>query len=117
MATANELRQMTQEELSRMAEETRQTVFNLQLKHKTGHLENTSEMGRSRKELARLLTLLREGQLGLARKVHAEAAKPARAAAAGEAAGSEDEKGAKKKGAAKAAAKAPKAAKPKKAAK
>ncbi|HUB07350.1 MAG TPA: 50S ribosomal protein L29 [Myxococcales bacterium] len=116
MATANELRQMTQEELSRMAEETRQTVFNLQLKHKTGHLENTSEMGRSRKELARLLTLLREGQLGLARKVHAEAAKPARAAA-GEAGSSDDEKGAKKKGAAKAAAKAPKAAKPKKAAK
>ncbi len=114
MATANELRQMTRDELSRMAEEARQNLFNLNLKHRTGHLENTAEIGHSRKDLARLMTVIRESDLGIARQVHAEAAKAPKAEAAGTEEGAE--KGAKKKGAAK-AAKAPKAAKAKKAAK
>ncbi|MHB8418717.1 MAG: 50S ribosomal protein L29 [Myxococcales bacterium] len=116
MATANELRQMNKEELSRMAEETRQAIFNLHLKHRTGHLENTAEIGRSRRELARLMTLLREGDLGIARKVHTEAAKHVEGAAAASA-GSESEKPAKKKPGAAAKAKTPKTPKAKKAAK
>ncbi len=101
MATANELRQMNQEELSRMAEETRQNLFNLKLKHRTGHLENTSEIGRSRKELARLLTLVRESALGLKRAVKTEAPKKAKETAK---AAATQEEAPKKKAAAKAPA-------------
>ena len=69
MATANELRQMTGEELARMAGDMRQSLFDMRLKHRTGHLENTAELSKSRRELARLETLIHEGKLGLARKV------------------------------------------------
>jgi len=109
MATANELRQMNSEELGRMAGETRQNIFNMQLKHRTGHLENTAELGKARRELARLQTLIRETQLGLARAIKAEGANKGQARAAAEAAGEPPKKAAK-------AAKAP-AAKAKKAAK
>ncbi len=71
MATGSELRQMTGEELARMAFELRHTVVNLRLKHRTGHLENTAELARTRRELARVLTLVREGELGLKRAVKA----------------------------------------------
>jgi large subunit ribosomal protein L29 len=80
MATANELRQMNSEELGRMAGETRQNLFNMRIKHSTGHLENTAEMGKSRRELARLQTLIRETELGIKREVKAETAKHARGA-------------------------------------
>lgn len=74
MATANELRQMTNEELSRMLGDVRQGRFNMKIKHRTGHLENTSELAKSRREIARLETLLHEGKLGLQRNIGAKAA-------------------------------------------
>jgi large subunit ribosomal protein L29 len=74
MATANELRQMNSEELGRMAGEVAQNIFNMRIKHRTGHLENTAEIGKSRRELARLNTLLRETELGLEREVHKDKA-------------------------------------------
>ena len=71
MATGNELRQMTGEELVRMSGELRSTLVNLRLKHRTGHLENSAEIAKSRRELARVLTLIREGALGIQRQVKA----------------------------------------------
>ncbi|MGO9921210.1 MAG: 50S ribosomal protein L29 [Isosphaeraceae bacterium] len=80
MATANELRQMNSEELGRMIGEVQQNIFNMRIKHRTGHLENTAELGKSRHELARLQTLIRETQLGIKRVVKAETGKEARSA-------------------------------------
>lgn len=110
MATANELRQMNSEELGRMAGETRQNLFNMQLKHRTGHLENTAELGKARRELARLQTLIRETQLGIQRAIKAEPAKA-------QAKGRPGTEGAAVEAKKKAKAPAEKAAKPKKAAK
>jgi large subunit ribosomal protein L29 len=82
MTTANDLRQMTSEELGRNAAELRENLFHLKLKLRTGQLEKTSEFGRVRRELARIATLQREMALGIARAVqatthHAEGEAPA----------------------------------------
>ena len=71
MSTANDLRQMTTEELGRNASELRDNLFHLRLKLRTGQLEKTSEFGRVRRELARIATLQREKDLGIERVVHA----------------------------------------------
>jgi len=65
MATANELREMKPEELDRMLTEQREALFNLRLKLRTGHLENTASLGAARREIARLTTVLHEAQLGI----------------------------------------------------
>lgn len=62
MATANEIRALSVEELERQADEMRQNLFNLKLKHRTGGLESTAEIPKNRKHLARILTVLREKQ-------------------------------------------------------
>jgi len=67
MVTANDLRQMTPEEIARLTQEQRETHFNLGLKLHTGHLENSALIPKSRSDLARLLTVQRETGLGIAR--------------------------------------------------
>jgi ribosomal protein L29 len=67
MTTANDLRQMTPEELARLAQEQREGHFNLSLKLRTGHLENTALLAKSRRDLARLLTVQGEVRLGIGR--------------------------------------------------
>jgi len=81
MATANELREMKPEELGRMLAEQREALFNLRLKLRTGHLENTASLGTARREIARLNTILHEAQLGIDHPVKATGAEaaPARA--------------------------------------
>ena len=82
MATANELREMKPEELDRMLTEQREALFNLRLKLRTGHLENTSSLGAARREIARLTTVLHEAQLGIVHDVKAAPGTPEHAAAA-----------------------------------
>jgi large subunit ribosomal protein L29 len=101
MSTANDLRQMTTEELGRNATELRETLFHLRLKLRTGQLEQTSEFGRVRRELARIATLQREMALGIVRAVHAGTH-----AAEGQSAAAKSEPKAKKKAAPKGKAKA-----------
>lgn len=62
MATTEELRQLTQEDLNRRAAELRETLFKDQLKLRTGTLENPSERTTHKRELARILTVLTEKQ-------------------------------------------------------
>jgi large subunit ribosomal protein L29 len=61
MATpTKELRELTSEDLDRRAIELQDTLFQDQLKRRTGSLENPSERTDHRRELARILTLLGE---------------------------------------------------------
>jgi large subunit ribosomal protein L29 len=76
MSTANELRQLKAEELSGRAAELKQQLFGLQAKHSTGVLDSTAELGATRRQIARCLTVKREQELGLARLAK-ETAKPA----------------------------------------
>lgn len=58
MATAKELGELTVEDLQRRAEELRQTLFQDQLKLRTGTLDNPNERTQHRRDLARILTVL-----------------------------------------------------------
>jgi large subunit ribosomal protein L29 len=78
MSTANELRQLKAEELSGRAAELKQQLFGLKAKHSTGVLDSTAELGATRRQVARCLTVKREQELGLKRL----AKEPARPAAA-----------------------------------
>ena len=57
---ANPLRDMTREELLQKLDELRGALFNLRFQHKTGQLENTAQLGKTRRSIARALTILRE---------------------------------------------------------
>lgn len=62
MATAKELQELNIEDLQRRAEELRGTLFQDQLKLKTGALDNPSERTTHRRDLARVLTVLTDKQ-------------------------------------------------------
>ncbi len=76
MSTANELRELKAEELVGRAAELKQQLFGLQAKHSTGVLDSTAELGATRRQIARCLTVKREQELGLKRQAR-EPAKPA----------------------------------------
>lgn len=60
MATAKEMRQLSAEELAKRVNELREALFNQRIKHRTGTLESSAEIGKNRRELARVLTILGE---------------------------------------------------------
>ncbi len=57
---AEELRDLDVEGLENKAKELNQELFNLRFQLHTGHLENNSRIGAVRKDIARVLTVLRE---------------------------------------------------------
>jgi large subunit ribosomal protein L29 len=60
MATAKELRDLTVDDLNRRATELRDTLFQDQLKLRTGALDNPAERTVHKRDLARVLTVLTE---------------------------------------------------------
>ncbi len=55
-----ELRDMTERELREHIASARRELFGLRFQHATGELDNTSGLGRSKKEIARALTIAQE---------------------------------------------------------
>jgi large subunit ribosomal protein L29 len=55
---ASEIREMSPEELVSRLNDARQELFNLRFQHATGQLENTSRLGRMKKDIARIKTVL-----------------------------------------------------------
>lgn len=62
MATAKELHDLTADDLRRRAEELRETIFQDQLKLRTGALDNPAQRTQHRRDLARVLTVLTQKQ-------------------------------------------------------
>jgi len=58
MATAKELKELSADDLKRRAAELRETLFQDQLKMRTGSLDSPSERTNHRRDLARVLTVL-----------------------------------------------------------
>ncbi len=56
----NELRKLGVAELTAKLAEKRKELFDLRFSHKTAQLEKTSSLSASRKEIARILTILKE---------------------------------------------------------
>jgi large subunit ribosomal protein L29 len=63
MATVNELRELKKEELLARAGELKQTIFELKNKASTGVLDSTAELTKTRREVARCLTVARAKDL------------------------------------------------------
>ncbi|NGP06065.1 50S ribosomal protein L29 [Rhodococcus sp. 14C212] len=63
---ATELRELTEEELVTKLRETKEELFNLRFQMATGQLDNNRRLRVVRNEIARIYTVLRERELGLA---------------------------------------------------
>lgn len=59
---AAELKELSVEELSRKANEMRENLFNLKIRHKAGTLTSSADLGKTKRELARVLTVLTQKQ-------------------------------------------------------
>ncbi|GLI36074.1 50S ribosomal protein L29 [Desulforhabdus amnigena] len=57
---ASSLRDMTKDELLQKLAELREALFNLKFQHVTGQLENTAQLPKTRRNIAQILTVLRE---------------------------------------------------------
>ncbi len=60
---ASELRDLDDRELAKRLGELRKDLFGLRFSNATGELDNTSGLGRARRDLARALTIAREREL------------------------------------------------------
>ena len=58
--SAKELRGLSVDELGDREKELRQELLNLRFQKATGEIGNTSRIGKAKRELARVLTVLRE---------------------------------------------------------
>ena len=65
MAKAQDLRDMTTEELDEQLAERRQELFNLRFQAATGAVENTARLKHAKREIARILTIRHEREAGL----------------------------------------------------
>jgi len=57
---ASLLREMTKEELLQKLKGLREALFNLKFQHATGQLENHAQLDKTRKDIARVLTVLKD---------------------------------------------------------
>lgn len=57
---ANELREKSIEDLRELNDERRRELFDLRFKHYTGQLLDTASLKKTRREIARIETVLRE---------------------------------------------------------
>ena len=63
--TAEELRQLSDEELAGKVREMKEELFNLRFQAATGQLETHGRLSAVRKEIARVYTIIRERELGI----------------------------------------------------
>jgi large subunit ribosomal protein L29 len=66
MATVKELRELNTKDLLARAAELKQTLFDLKNKHSTGVLDSTADLGKTKREIARILGVAREKELAAA---------------------------------------------------
>ncbi len=72
MATVKELRELEPKELRARAIELAQTLFELKNKHSTGVLDSTADLGKTKREIARILTVAREKERAAAAQAKAK---------------------------------------------
>jgi large subunit ribosomal protein L29 len=60
---ANEMRELSLDELERKLLDLKQELFNLRFQHASGQLENPRKLGQTRKTIARAKTIIRQTQL------------------------------------------------------
>ncbi len=63
--TANELRSKSSEELASDLQDFKDTAFNIKFRRILGQLEDTSQLQKVKKDIARIHTILRQRELGI----------------------------------------------------
>lgn len=66
MANKNQLAELSMGELIEELQATKQEALNLRFRNATGQLENTAEIGKVRKQVARINTLIRSKEIAAA---------------------------------------------------
>ena len=61
---ASELREMTLEELANMELDLKRKLFNLRFQLASGELDNSAEIQKTRKDIARVMTIVAERKSG-----------------------------------------------------
>jgi large subunit ribosomal protein L29 len=64
----SEIRELTNEEITKKIDECKEELFNLRFSQATGNLEKPSRIKELRKLVARMKTILRERELGMEEK-------------------------------------------------
>ena len=64
----SEIRELTNEEITKKIEEYKEELFNLRLSQATGNLEKPTRIHELRKLVARMKTILKERELGMEEK-------------------------------------------------
>ncbi len=57
---ASEIRELSDEELLQRLKDLREAKFNLTFQHATGRLENTAQLKKTRRDIARVETVIRQ---------------------------------------------------------
>jgi len=68
MMTATELRELPDDELRQKLDESKEELFNLRFQVVTGQLDNPRRIKEVKREIARVLTVLRERDIAAARE-------------------------------------------------
>jgi large subunit ribosomal protein L29 len=61
---ANEIRDLSEQELGAKLQNLVETLFNLRFQHKTAQLENTNRLKMVRRDIARIQTIQRQRNIG-----------------------------------------------------
>lgn len=56
----SEIRELSLEEMQTKASDLRQELFNLNFQHETGQLENSQKLKQTKRDIARLKTIIKE---------------------------------------------------------
>ncbi len=62
-----EIRNLTTEELNKVLEEKKRTLMNLRFQNELGELRDTSLVSKTKRDIARIKTIIRERELGVRR--------------------------------------------------
>jgi large subunit ribosomal protein L29 len=72
MLKANDLRILDEDELEDKLRELKETLFNLRFQHATGQLDNPMRIKETRRDIARVCTVMTEREFGIYREALAE---------------------------------------------
>ena len=61
---ASEIRVLSVEEMVRKGDDLKQELFNLRFQHETGQLENPQKMKQTKRDIARVKTIIKQFELG-----------------------------------------------------
>jgi large subunit ribosomal protein L29 len=60
---ASEIRDLNMEEMHRKLTDLKQELFNLRFQHETGQLENSQKMKQTKRDIARVKTVIKQSEL------------------------------------------------------